>query len=136
MEYAVEVWNPRDRGDVLKLEKVQNKMSRLLPTGHILHPDQRNATLGLTTHEERRLRGDLINIYKQINNESLFTLRNNPRFRGHSKTIRVPLSNCLIKKYSFSYRAINDWNNLPESIVNSQSLNVFKRNIDVFMFDR
>ena len=136
LEYAVEVWNPRDRGDVLKLEKVQNKMSRLLPTGHILHPDQRNATLGLTTHEERRLRGDLINIYKQINNESLFTLRNNPRFRGHSKTIRVPLSNCLIKKYSFSYRAINDWNNLPESIVNSQSLNVFKRNIDVFMFDR
>ena len=136
IEYAVEVWNPHARGDVLKIEKVQNKMTKLIPTGHLLRPEERNSALRLTSHEDRRLRGDLINIFKHIENEALFTIRNEPRLRGHNKTICIPLANCLIKKHSFSVRSINDWNALPESVVNSQNLNVFKRNIDKYMFDR
>ena len=58
LEYAVEVWNPRCRGDVIKIEKVQNIMTKLIPHGHILSPQQRNAKLGLSSYEDRRLRGD------------------------------------------------------------------------------
>ena len=134
LEYAVEVWNPRCRGDVMKIEKVQNKMTKLIPHGHMLSQQQRNAKLGLSSHEDRRLRGDLINIYKNIENQYLFSLRNNPRLRGNSRTINVPLSNCLIKKHSFSARAINEWNTLPELVVSSQNINVFKRNLDKYMF--
>ena len=133
LEYAVEVWNPCSRGDILKMEKVQNKMTKLIPAGNLLNPHERNSALGLTTHEERRLRGDLINMYKHIENPSLFRMRNEPRFRGHSKTICIPISNCLIKKHSFSARSINKWNALPESVVNSENLNSFKRNIDIYM---
>lgn len=96
----------------------------------MLSPQQRNAKLGLSSHEDRRLRGDLINIYENIENQYLFSLRNNSRLRGNSRTINVPLSNCSIKKHSFSARAIN--NTQPEVVVSSQ--NVFKRNLDKYMF--
>ena len=132
LEYCVEVWNPTARGDINKLEKVQNKMTKLTCNTINMNPEQRNMTLGLSSHEQRRLRGDLINMYKNIDNDSIFSLRDNPRFRGHEKVVRVPMSNCLIKKHSFGVRTIEKWNLLPSHIVNSSSLNVFKRNIDTY----
>ena len=134
LEYCVEVWNPKYLGDIKKMEKVQNKMTKLARNCYNLRPNQRNSTLGLSTHEERRLRGDLINMYKHIEDESLFTLRNDARVRGHDKTVRVPRSNLLVKKHSFSARSIDIWNSLPGEIVNAYDLNVFKRNIGSYMF--
>ena len=133
MEYAIEVWNPQDIASINKLEKVQNRMTRMIPAGNILNPEQRNQLLGLTTHENRRLRGDLINMYKNLENTDLFTLRNDFRFRGHSKTLKIPVSNCMIKKNSFSSRSIHNWNRLPEDVVSSPTLNIFKRKLDVYM---
>ena len=134
LEYCVEVWNPKYLGDIKKMEKVQNKMTKLARNCHNQNPNQRNLTLGLLTHEKRRLRGDLINTWKHIEDESLFTLRNDTRVRGHDKTIRVPRSNILIKKHSFSTRSIDVWNSLPSEIVNTSDLNSFKRDIDSYMF--
>ena len=133
LEYAVEVWNPRAVGNIKKIEKVQNRMTKLLPTGRVLSSEQRNISLGLTTHEVRRLRGDLINVYKNINNESLFKLRNSDRFRGHSKTISIPAVNTTLRQHSFSYRPLVAWNSLPESVVNAPDLNHFKHKIDEYI---
>ena len=130
LEYCVELWSPRFVGDISKMEKVQNKMTKLLHHGNILTPQERNNVLGITSHEQRRLRGDLINMFKNINNPSFFTLRNNERIRGNDKTIIVPPSNSVIKKHSFVARSVSNWNSLPNYVVNSQDLNEFKRNID------
>ena len=81
LEYCVEVWNPKDRGGVVKMEKIQNKMSRMLRNSNHLNPEERNKILGITSHEQRRLRGDIINICKNINNNELFILRNNAVLR-------------------------------------------------------
>ena len=105
-------------------------MTKLLHHGNILTPQERNNVLGITSHEQRRLRGDLINMFKNINNPSFFTLRNNARIRGNDKTIIVPPSNSVIKKHSFVARSVSDRNSLPIYVVNSQDLNEFKRNID------
>ena len=134
MEYCIEVWNPKAQGDINKMERVQNKMTRMLNNGNRMTHDQRNSMLGISSHEQRRLRGDLINIYKNIANPDLFTLRNNDRTRGHEKTLILPRCNTLIKKSSFGARSINEWNSLPNHVVMSENLNVFKRNIDKYMF--
>ena len=60
LEYAEEAWNPKSVGDIQKMEKVQNKMTKLIPTGRSLTPEERNRVFGLTSHEKRRHRGDLI----------------------------------------------------------------------------
>ena len=136
MEYCVEVWNPQMQGDINMMERVQNKMSRLIPNGRNLSHAERNRLIGVTSHQVRRLRGDLINIYKKHDDVNLFSLRNNERsLRGHNKTLAIPIINNNIKKHSFSVRAINYWNSLPSEIVNSSSLNVFKGNIDKFLED-
>ena len=133
MEYCVEVWNPKFHGDINKLERVQDKMTRLLPNSRSLTHETRNCMLGISSHQKRRLRGDLINIFKNIENENLFVRRNNNILRGHSKMLNVPRCNTLILRNSFCARSINDWNSLPNQVVISENLNAFKRNLDEFM---
>ena len=40
------------------------------------------------------------------------------------------------KQFSFSHRVINNWNKLPDSVVLSDNLNMFKRNLDSFWKDK
>lgn len=53
LEYCIEIWNPTYKMDVQKMEKVQNKMTKLLKHGHVMTPEDRNASMGLTSHKER-----------------------------------------------------------------------------------
>ena len=132
LEYCIEVWNPQYQGDINKMEKVQNRMSRMMRHGNRLSPTQRNLALGITTHQQRRLRGDAINMFKNIDNEELFILRNDDRTRGHQKKLIHPNSNCNIKSHSFGSRAVEFWNSLPGYVVESSNVNAFKCNLDKY----
>ena len=92
--------------------------------------------MGITTHEERRKRGDMISTYKQINNPDLFTLRGDSRTRGNDKSIVVPNFRHDIKRHSFNSRVVTDWNKLPNYVVNSEDVNSFKSNYDNFVITR
>ena len=70
LEYCAEVWNPKALGDINKMEKVENKMSKLARNCRRLRPEQRNEIMGITTHEKRRLRGALIYMYKHLDDET------------------------------------------------------------------
>ena len=135
LEYSVELWNPCYAGDIHKIERVQNKMSKLLKHGRILTPDERNKVLNLTSHQDRRKRGDLINMYKYISTGSrLFEFRTSDRdTRCNDKTLKVPLYRSNVKRHSFSYRSVREWNRLPNAVVNSETVNRFKTNYDAFL---
>ena len=112
------------------MEKVQNRMTRLLREGTVMTPEERNMRMGLTTHEVRRKRGDLIHMYKYINEDKLFNLTNNTISRRNDKNVAIPLFISDPKRHSFAYRSIHHWNDLSNDIVNAQSLNIFKSKID------
>ena len=133
MEYAVEVWSPSYIGDIKQMERVQNRMTKLLRHGNMMTPEERNEVLGLSTHEERRRRGDMIATFKNIDNPSLFTLRNNDRTRGNAKTIVTREYKHDIKRHSFNHRIVANWNSLPNFVVNSTSINSFKTNYDKYV---
>ena len=59
----------------------------MLRHGSIMSPVERNQALGITTHQTRRQRGDLIYIYKMFES-GMFTRAINSRTRGHSKKLR------------------------------------------------
>ena len=98
--------------------------------------EQRNERLNISSHEERRLRGDMIHTFKNIHDPSMFKLRNDNRLRGNDKTLSVPAFRSDIKRHTLSYRSIQFWNELPNYVVNSEDLNSFKTNFDVFMMAR
>ena len=64
LAYAVQVWNPRLIGDKERLEKVQRRATKTPSKLSKLSYDQRLAKLGLTSLKYRRVRGDLIQMFK------------------------------------------------------------------------
>ena len=52
------------------------------------------------------------------------------RTRGNSLKLKVERCNYNVRKYSFCNRVVNVWNCLPDSVVMSTSVNMFKNNLD------
>ena len=93
---------------------------------------------GLASLEERRVRGDMIEVYKTItgknkmDSSTLFKLQDNNRTRGHSLKLEKGRNRLDIRKNFFSQRVINNWNALPREIVESESTNKFKNKYDKY----
>ena len=51
------------------MEKVQNRITRLLRESPAMKPLERNKMLGITDHATKRLRGDLIHVFKWLNHD-------------------------------------------------------------------
>jgi len=66
LEYAVQAWSPYLRKDIGGLERVQRKATKLVKGFKCLTYEQRLQRLHLTTLEDRKMRGDLIETYKLL----------------------------------------------------------------------
>ena len=93
---------------------------------------------GLTTLSERRIRGDMIEVFKirkgfsKVNYTTWFKLSDNNRTRGHSYKLVKSRSRLDIRRNFFSQRVINAWNSLPSEVVEAESVNTFKNRYDRF----
>jgi len=101
--------------------------------------EERLTKLKLPSLQYRRLRGDLIEVYKIVHavydpatTHSLLT-----RVPLTSKTRKTNSLNLVKKrtnknpyKFFFTNRINSVWNNLPNDIVNAKSVNIFKNKID------
>ena len=54
------------------------------------------------------------------------------RARGHIYNVAKPAltKNLDVRKFSFKMRVIEQWNNLPESVVTANTINTFKNRLD------
>ena len=64
LEYSVQFWSPHYQKDVEALERAQKRFSRMLPGMEGISYEERLEKCGLFSLERRRLRGDLIEVYK------------------------------------------------------------------------
>ena len=89
----------------------------------------------------RRSRGDMISTFKIFKgyidiDPNIFFKLNDNMTRGHSLKIYKKRSNTTIRKNFFSQRVINQWNDLPASIVNLTSVPEFEKAYDRHMSDK
>ena len=142
-EYAAPVWSPFMVKDVLALERVQRRASRLAlgQKRDEMEYEERLRRLKWSTLETRLLFVSLAECYKIVfddlnkpNIDSLFefTKRNSIRANHPYKLYDKP-AKCNPYKYSFFIRIAQDCNSLTGSIVEAGSLSRFKSALKRFL---
>jgi len=138
LEYCSQAWRPYLKKDIDKLEKVQARATRLITECKKLNYEKRLKYTGLTTLTDRRIRGDMIEVFKilkgfsKVKYSNWFKLAVNGRTRGHKYKLIKSRSRLDIRKNFFSQRVINEWNNLPNEVVEAESINTFKNRYDKY----
>ena len=88
LEYCVQVWSPHLHKYINLIEGVQRRATRLVPELRELPYEERLRKLKLTTLEERRVRGDMIETYKiitgkeKVNPNKFFQMLPDPEREG------------------------------------------------------
>ena len=139
LEYAVQSWCPYLAKDINELEKVQHRVTKLVPDLQDLSYEERCEKLNLPTLKQRRERGDLIEVYKILRGHEgsdyrkFFKLRRS-NTRGHSwKLEKQEHSRGLQRGEWFAIRVVNPWNSLPADVVEAPTIATFKTRLDSYL---
>ena len=143
LEYAQAVWSPHSRKNINMLENVQIRATKLVDGLGNLEYTERLKRLNLPTLVYRRLRGDMIELFKHFAKYDRNTISSSFRpkerstrrhgFQLHERRAKDGARG--VQSNSFYHRTIRIWNELPNSVVNSKNVNsknvnTFKNNLD------
>ena len=104
-----------------KVESVQRRFTKKLPGLYNVPYLERIRKLILERLDVRRLRFDILCVYKMLfglvwlDFRMFFTLGPVDNTRGRCYKLLIPSSNTDIRKYFFSVRIVKVWNELPAS---------------------
>ena len=148
LEYCVQAWSPYNAADKELLEKVQRRAVGMISglTGRTY--EERLAECNLTTLEERRTRGDLIQTWKIIHGKdavdrsSWFQMTadedavHRTRLAGDQTKLEKPKWKYKLREQFFSVRVVEKWNKLPQDVREAKTINSFKNMYDEWLEKR
>ena len=134
LDYGMTACPPGSSADSKLLEAVQSKATALVYGWKKMNLEERRKKLRLMTLEQRRDRGDLIEVFKmlkgltRINPNHFWEVR---EARGGPRLVKEMAVNGRKPRHSFfSYRVIQKWNLLPADLKMAPSLDSFKNRLD------
>ena len=149
LEFSVAAWNPWMEGDKNTIEKVQERLIKLLSDAKGKTYEEKLKDVGLTTLTERRERGDAIEAFKTLNGfnqvdkaqwfeiekEDQRPTRQNVVIteegeRRRKNVLIVETARLEVRKNFFNVRAANIWNKIPDEVREKKTVNGFKAAYD------
>jgi ribonucleases P/MRP protein subunit RPP40 len=141
IEFGSAFWNPYQQKDIDIIERVQRRATKMVPRARNLNYENRLKLLGLDTLESRRVKIDMIQLYKILNgidrveiSEIFDVTPTNTRTNGFKISLKPGRRfKTDMLKYSFFNRVVGAWNSLDDYVVASASVESFKRNYEKFV---
>ena len=133
LEYASSVWDPHQKEDIDRLEKVQKRAARYACNNYFERTPGTITSmlqqLKWNSLEQRRRHNRLGMLYRIENGlvdlqPSTFYRHSDSRTRGGNKIYQEHAAHRTTHNAFFA-RTISEWNKLPSAITSASSLNVF-----------
>ena len=138
IEYCVQAWSPYQQKDIILLENVQRRATKLVSKLRNKEYEDRLKDLKLTKLEDRRIRGDMILTYRLLNGKEdldyrKFFVLSGTRYnlRCHRRKLVRTFEHLNVRRNFFSKRIIEKWNSLTDHEVTAPSTAVFKERYDL-----
>ena len=140
MEYGVQAWSPWLRKDSNLLQRIYHRTTKLVDGVRGLSYPERIKRLKLFDFDYRRIRGDLILLYHIIHTENhplreLFKRCPPCATRSNSLALVIPHSRLNCRRYFYAVRVCFNWNMLPDSVVTSTNVHIFKTKLDEHLYN-
>jgi len=126
---------------VKALECCQRRATKLVEGLEGMSCEERLRTLGLSSLETRRLRGDLIVLHSFLRRRQgeggaeLFCLISQDRTRGNDPKLHQGRFRFDIRKYFFTKKVVRLWTWFSREVFNAPSLSVLKRHLGTICFN-
>ena len=139
LEYAAFVWSPAQKKLTTLIENVQRRATKLVPGLANQEYTDRLRALDLPSLAFRRRRGDMIETFKILHPstgydrrvcEGIFRMNTVDHTRGHSMKILRDKVRLDVRRHAFSQRVVDEWNSLPQSVIEASNVNSFKARLD------
>ena len=139
LEYASQVWSPGHIKNILLIESVQRNFTKRLAGLGQLDYIERLIALNLEPLELRRIKADLVLVYKIVHNHvnlplahffTLFSESRSVRTRGHLFKFAVPNYRSECRKFYFGNRVVPIWNSLSADTVAAKSITSFQHKLE------
>ena len=125
LEYCIQAWCPWTQKDKDVLENVQKRVIRMTSGLSSSTYEEKLKEVGLTTLEDRRIRGDMIEVWKILHNQedvdpsTWFNLatensERETRMTSDPWNLKAQTFKTEVRKNFFSVRTPTPWNNLPK----------------------
>jgi ribonuclease P/MRP protein subunit RPP40 len=140
LEYAGPSVFPCTASEEQALESVQRLATRMIPSLRYNNYQERCETLNIFTLSYRRVRGDLILVYKVLRLGMYPALKNilplapPSNLRGHRLKLAVTRTDGLPHHYRLSRRVVHTWNVLPVEIIEASTITDFKSRLDKYLW--